>query len=117
MAKRLTSIEKPSSIEYLGDGTYYYNYDIVAFEVEKKEEIQVKYSYVQVHLRGQANYVDCVKAIIREFVSETEEFDLVNSYNKYSLGISNDVEDRENYIEYLSLLEEIKNKIQLDFNK
>ena len=123
MVKRHESIERPNPIEYLGDGTYYYNCNIVESEATRKvdeesdeEETYTVYSYIQIHLRGKANYTDCVKAVIRAFISESEEFDLVNSYNKYTLGLSSNENDRDKYIEYLQLLSTIKEEVKKDFN-
>lgn len=115
MERRQTSTKRPLPIEYLGDNTYYYNYDIREYIVQDEEDSHTEYSFIQVHLRGPANYTDCVRAVIRAYVSESEEFDLVNSYNKYVLGMSTDEADRTKYIEYLELLQTIKEKIREDF--
>ena len=115
MERRQTSTERPLPIEYLGDNTYYYNYDIREAIVPDRKGTHIEYSFIQVHLRGLANYEDCVKAVIRAYVSESEEFDLVNSYNKYLLGMSIDEADKTNYIEYLELLQTIKENIKEDF--
>lgn len=115
MVRRQTSTERPLPIEYLGDNTYYYNYDIQEAIVPDQEGEHIEYSFVQVHLRGIPNYADCVKAVIRAYVSESEEFDLVNSYNKYVLGLSHDEQDREKYVQYLELLQEIKTRIKENF--
>ena len=115
MVRRQTSTKRPLPIEHLGDNTYYYNYDIREYTVPDKEGTHIKYSFIQVHLRGLANYEDCVKAVIRAHVSENEEFDLVNSYNKYVLGMSTNEADKTNYIEYLKLLQTIKENIKEDF--
>lgn len=114
-AKRQTSTERPLPVEYLGDGSYYYNYDIREYVVPDVEGTHIEYSFVQVHLRGLANYADCVEAVIRAYVSESQEFDLVNSYNKFVLGLSTDVKYRDEYIAYLNLLEEIKTNIKKNF--
>lgn len=103
---KIISAEKPKIIEYLGDGSYYYNYDI------KSEDDS--YSFIQVKLWGKANYSDCVKAIIRAFVTLEEEFDLINSVNKSILSESYD-ESVDKYQEYLELLDTIKANVKSDF--
>ena len=47
---KISSIIEPKKIEYLGDGTFYYNYDIVSNIVESNhdEGSHIEYSYVQI---------------------------------------------------------------------
>lgn len=47
------------------------------------------------------------KAIIRSIVDETTEFDLVNSYNKHTLGIKVDESAVHRYKDFLAVTEEI----------
>lgn len=114
----------PQVIQKLGNGTYYYNYDIreVEAEVEILDEkdstkFETQYNFIQVLLNGQPNYKDCVKAIIRSFLTVDEEFDLINSYNSYTENPSEDSEALLEYKEYLSKLKEIKAKVKEDFAK
>lgn len=78
---------QPNSIEKLGNGTYYYNYDIQSKVVEvtdpETEEVtqETRWTYIQVHLFGQPDHKECIKAIIRQYVDQDEEFDLINSSN------------------------------------
>lgn len=104
---RIKTDIKPKIIEQLGNGTYYYNYDI---KLDSDE-----WSYIQVHLQGQPDYKKCIKTIIRQFVSQDEEFDLINSSNSIILGVSKNQIDRKNYLNYLALVEEIKTKVRSDF--
>lgn len=110
---RIKDSIKPNTFDMLGDGTYYYNYDIREFI----EDGDIKYDYVQILLWGVPNYSDCTRAIIREYISESAEFDLVNSYNKFQLGLTLDASAKTNYMEYLSLLDTIKTKVKSDFNE
>lgn len=113
---------QPQTIQKLGNGTYYYNYDIKEVEAEVTDwegdtKLELQYNFIQVLLSGQPNYKDCVKAIVRSFLTVDEEFDLINSYNSY---IENPTEDSEallEYKEYLSKLKEIKAKVKEDFAK
>lgn len=89
--KRIQMNVCPQVIQKLGNGTYYYNYDIreVEAEVEILDEkdstkFETQYNFIQVLLNGQPNYKDCVRAIIRSFITIDEEFDLINSYNSYT---------------------------------
>lgn len=112
MEKRIIkSEEQPNIIEYLNDGSYYYNYNPQMNIVEKQNEDgetveSTEYSYVQVHLYGIPNYKDITKAVIRCHISEDEEFDMINTYNKAIL-FEEEV-NIDSYKKYLELLNEIK---------
>ena len=112
----------PQVIQKLGNGTYYYNYDIrkIKAEVEILDEkdstkFETQYNFIQVLLNGQPNYKDCVRAIIRSFITIDEEFDLINSYNSYTKNLSTDSSIITDYQEYLTKLMDIKNKVKKDF--
>lgn len=110
----------PQTIQKLGNGTYYYNYDIKEVEVTNQEgdaKLEPQYNFIQVLLRGQPNYKDCVKAVVRSFLTIDEEFDLINSYNSYTENPSEDSTALSEYKEYLSKLKEIKAKVKEDFAK
>lgn len=120
--KRIQMNVQPKTIQKLGNGTYYYNYDIKEVEAEvidyegnTKSELQ--YNFIQVLISGQPNYKDCVKAIIRSFLTVDEEFDLINSYNSYTENPADNHEALLEYKEYLSKLKEIKAKVKEDFAK
>ena len=119
--QRITSNEKPLVIQKLNDGTYYYNYDIKSEIILTKEYPEdndyketIQYNFIQVCLRGTPSYSRCVRAIIRQYVSEDEEFSLINDYAASQLPLSE--LDSHKYEEYLSLIEEIKYKVKKDFN-
>ena len=112
----------PQTIQKLGNGTYYYNYDIKEVEAEVTDQegdtkLELQYNFIQVLLSGQPNYKDCVKAIVRSFLTVDEEFDLINSYNSYTENPTGDSEALLEYKEYLSKLKEIKAKVKEDFAK
>ena len=112
----------PQTIQKLGNGTYYYNYDIKEVEAEVIDQegntkLELQYNFIQVLLMGQPNYKDCVKAIIRSFLTIDEEFDLINSYNSYQENLTEDSKILLEYQGYLSKLKEIKAKVKEDFAK
>ena len=112
----------PQIIQKLGNGTYYYNYDIqesniLVLNEENQEKKETSYNFIQVLITGQPNYKDCVKAVIRSFLTIDEEFDLINSYNSYSENLIDDFEIVNQYKEYLNLLKQIKTKVKDDFTK
>lgn len=109
----VTSDVMPDRVEKLGDDSYYYNFNITSgvipyTDMEGNTTDRTIYKYMQVHLRGIPNYKDCVKAAIREYVTVEEEFDLINSYNKGK--------NTDEYQEYLTLLESIKNDAKQVFS-
>ena len=69
-------------IQRLGNNTYYYNYitEVTQTITEDNKAVPV-YKYIQVHLSGQPNYKQIVQAVLREYINQNEEFDLINSYN------------------------------------
>lgn len=120
--RRIEMNVQPNSIEKLGNGTYYYNYDIKSKVVDvidpETEDVtqETRWIYVQVHLHGQPDHKECIKAIIRQYVDQDEEFDLINSSNSIVLGLSDNQTDRQKYLDYLTLVGEIKTKVRADFN-
>ena len=123
-AKRIETNQEPKKIEFLGDGSYYYNYDIKSEKVElplqegktvPKEEI--RYNYVQIKLSEKPEYKKCVELLIREFITQTQEFDLINSANKAILSGAKSNKDITKYREYLDKVEEIKEKVAKDLGK
>ena len=122
--KRINSNIAPTITENLGNGNWYYNYDIKSEKVKlplqegetvPKEEI--RYNYIQIKLSEKPEYKKCVELLIREFITQTQEFDLINSANKAILSGAKSNEDITKYREYLDKVEEIKEKVAKDLGK
>ena len=117
--RRIDCINNPGIILDLGNGNWYYNYDIQSETVKvlEGEELvdQTRYTYIQVKMSGKPDYNRCVEAIIRQYISQSEEFDLINSANKALLSGNQEGKEIVEYKKYLDLLEEIKSKIKNDF--
>ena len=108
---------KPNVIERLGNNTYYYNYNItIEHRTNDNGEEETIYNFIQVHLTGIPDYKDCIRNIIREYVSQEEEFDLINSYNKVQITGEKNSEDMKKYTDYINLLDKIKTNVKRDFN-
>ena len=108
---------KPNTIERLGNNTYYYNYNITSEQRSNQDgEQETIYNFIQVHLTGILDYKDCIRNIIREYVLQEEEFDLINSYNKIQITGEKNSEDVKKYSDYINLLNEIKTNVKKDFN-
>ncbi len=119
--RRLNTNTEPSSFIDLGNGNWYYNYDIQSQEVwkslntEESPTLETEYSYIQIKLSEKPTYKECVEAIIREFITQSQEFDLINSANKAILAGETSNSDVAKYQEYLAKVEEIKDKVKKDF--
>lgn len=121
---RITSNIPPTPFEDLGNGNWYYNFDIKEqlvtihpFDDNEDDYTETQYNYIQVKMSGKPTYKRCVELIIAEFITQSQEFDLINSYNRVSLNLlSNDTQkDIDNYKEYLDKVQEIKDKVKKDF--
>lgn len=112
------SFTKPPVFESLGNGAFYYNYNIVESEItDENGEVKTSFDYDQVKVWGNPDRQKCVKAIIREAYDETEEFNMVNKYNAYTMGLSDNVADKAEYEDYLRFIASIKNIVSKDFNE
>lgn len=120
---RITSTIKPKTFENLGNGNWYYNYDIQSQEVtvsdiEGNESVETRYNYIQIKMTGKPDYKRCVEYIIREHITQSQEFDLINSYNRAILNLLSEDEVEQvstKYLDYLQKVSEIKSKIKEDF--
>lgn len=91
----------------------YYNYNIQEEYISTDDApMIVLYSYVQIRLNEKPTYNKCVESVIRQYVTVSQEFDLINTANK---ALINKQEISQEYKDYLSLLEEIKSKVKRDF--
>lgn len=111
---------RPPIIQDLGNGSYYYNYNIhevrVPAEPTEGEEPEEKtvFEYEAVLVWGIPNYKKCVKAVLRDRRDESEEFSLINKYNAVVLGLSDDEDDKEEYLAYLSEVLSVKAMVKAD---
>lgn len=110
---RIKTTIKPEKVESLGNGIWYYNYDIQESTEPGQGQDETVYNFVQVRISGTPDYDKCVKAIIRAYIDQHEEFNLINNYNAYQLGLN---VSNENYKEYLQLVKSIKEKVAEDFS-
>lgn len=115
--------DKPIVIQRLGNNNYLYNYIVSQTKSEqynentKQTESKDCYEVITVKLAGVPNYKDCVQAIIRSYVTQNEEFDLINTANKINLKIEVKDSDKDKYVNYLKLVDMIKEKVKSDFSE
>ena len=122
--RRINSNIAPTVTENLGNGNWYYNYDIksekIKLPLQENETVpkeEIRYNYIQIKLSEKPEYKKCVELLIREFITQTQEFDLINSANKAILSGAKSNEDITKYREYLDKVEEIKEKVAKDLGK
>ena len=120
--RRIESNITPQKFEDLGNGNWYYNYDIQSKVVEVpkmdgsgKTVNETRWNYIQIKLGSKPEYKKCVEALIRKYITQSQEFDLINSTNRILLSGEADKVAPPEYIEYLNLLDEIKTKVKADF--
>lgn len=95
-------------LENLGDGVFYYNYNIKVtkvqpadFQQENTEAPQVFYEHETVQVWETPDYNICTNAVLCDCWNETEEFKLINKYKTFSLGLSKDSVDKVMCKKYL----------------
>lgn len=128
--QRITTNINPNIIEDLGNGNWYYNYDIKSEIVQIPENRmgidnensnlmveETQYNFIQIKMYGKPTYKKCVELIIRQYITQSQEFDLINSANKSLMAGNARSEDLTKYQEYLDLVDEIKTKVANDLGK
>lgn len=114
MYMKSNSTNRPSTLESIGKGKWHYNYHIE--EVEATEERAASFDYDCVEIQGTPTYDKCVTAVIRASYSADAEMALVNKYNAYQQGISDDASVVEEYAGFLQFVAEAKAMVQKDLN-
>ena len=108
------STNRPSTLESIGKGKWHYNYHIE--EVEATEERAASFDYDCVEIQGTPTYDKCVTAVIRASYPTDAEMALVNKYNAYQQGISDDASVVEEYAGFLQFVAEAKAMVRKDLN-
>lgn len=121
--KRVESNVTPQKFVNLGNGNWYYNYDIKSEVVsvprmgnEEETITETRWNYIQIKLGSKPEYKKCVETLIREYITQSQEFDLINTANRVLLNIGTEKAVPSEYIEYLNLVDEIKAKVKADFS-
>ena len=114
--REIKSESKPEIFQNLGDGTFYYNFDIqkirIPFQDNETSILKDGFSYKQTRFSGIPQYKVVVESVIREYLTIDEEFDLINSYNKKVKSGASDIDaDVTAYKEYSKLLSSTSFKV------
>lgn len=103
----------PVTFENRGDHTYYYNYNIVEGVKENEDGTFIpSYDYDQVIIFGEPTYEKTVATVVRDRYTIDNELALVNNYNRFALGVS-DNDHKEEYLEYITFVSEVKTKAKI----
>lgn len=123
--KRVESTIAPQKFVDLGNGNWYYNYDIKSevVEVPRMDDIEktiteTRWNYIQIKLSSKPEYKKCVETLIKEYITQSQELDLINSYNRAAFNFLSDEEAEKagtEYIDYLNKITEIKTRVKQDF--
>ena len=84
--------------------------------MEATEERAASFDYDCVEIQGTPTYDKCVTAVIRTSYPADAEMALVNKYNAYQQGISDDASVVEEYAGFLQFVAEAKAMVQKDLN-
>lgn len=109
---------RPDALLDLGDGSLHYNFNIEEIEEtdQETEEVFTKYQYDTVTIWGPPTYAKLVKAVVRDRYDETQEFGIINDYNAYALGLTQDESAEDAYTEFLSWLLGVKEMVATDIS-
>lgn len=126
------ALSEPRKFIPLGNGYWCYNYLVKTEQSAPRPDTSAQsddpghetkavtiYHSVRIIFFGRPDYKRCVEAVIREYLTQSQEFDLINSYNRAQLGQLSEEDTskaRTDYTEYLELLDEIKTKVHADFD-
>lgn len=100
---------KPSRVEKRGNKTLVrLNIKEVFDKSDDGEDTLVGFECYEVEVLGELSRDSIKRAIIKD-VYPFSETELINNYQSFKLGITNDKEDEVKYIEYLKMLNELDN--------
>ena len=121
--KKILQETKPPTILNLGSGNWYYYYNIqevdcITYNIQtNKEESTIGYDFTVLKLSEKPTYKKCVEKLIRLYISESEEFDLLNSACSDLLAGKTESDNITKYKEYLTTINEIKTNVAKDLKK
>ena len=78
--------------------------------------MQPVFEYESVRIFGELTLDNITNSVLRERRNETDELNLLNRYNSYVLGISNNESDLTDYQVYLQEIQQTRSMIQADID-
>jgi len=104
------SKERPAPLLNVSPGRWHYNFNIT--ERTDSETGETSFAYEAVVIDGTPDYVHLVDARVRNLYSAEEEFSLINKYNDFQAGISQDTDDRDRYLTFRQNVRAIKAEVR-----
>lgn len=104
---------KPATFVPVGDGTYFYNYNIVQVNKQVEDAERTEYDYEQVRISAIDDNV-IKAAIIAEKYLIGQEINILNNYRRYELKLTTNISFKYEYINYLKVIDEIKDMVDVD---
>lgn len=104
----------PANVEKDNDGSTVVRINIVEEykdDEESGEKVLVGWSCYEVRIWDKATKANAKKAFIRSVMDESQEFNLVNSYNKYVLGIETKETAVDDYKDWLQFTVDLGNAL------
>lgn len=110
------SDDKPKIFEKVGDGSWWYRFNVQMVTVEDPEtgETRTEWHYDECRIFEQPNENNVKAAAIAEVYTVGEEINLQNNFQRFQLGLSKDESFRTKYIEYLQTVDAIKDQVERD---
>lgn len=108
------SLTRPAPLLSVGNGRWHYNYNIT--ERVDAESGQTVYDYEAVEFEGQPTYDKLVDARVRNLVATDEELSLINKYQDFNAGLSDDTADRDQYLAFRQQVHAIKAEVRQILN-
>ena len=103
---------KPPTFDKVGDGSWFYHYNVE--EVEGEDGVTYKYEKVRVWSIDDNTLKD---AVIRDRCTIGQEANIINNYNRFVLGLVDDESFKTMYIDYLNEITAIKAMVNNDLNE
>ena len=112
---RSISNDRPKVFEKVGNGSWYYNFNITEVTVEDQESgTRVEFHFDRVQVWNTSDENSLKKAVVSDRYTESEEINLQNNFQRYALGLSKDEKFKSDYIEYLTEIDTLKNMVDAD---
>lgn len=107
---------RPLTFEKVGNGSWWYRYNIQEREVEDPEtkEKSVVYDYDEVQVWEKPNDNNLKAAVIADKYTLSEEINLANNYRRFELGMTTDEAKKTGYINYLKDVDALKAMVEKD---
>ena len=103
-------LTKPQILENRGDGTYFYNYNIVEGIKRSEDSTEViSFDYDQVIIHGNPTYSKIVSSIVRDTYSSSDELALINNYHRYTMdeSLTKYLNEYMTYLEYVNGIKQL----------